>query len=673
MHAKHHIQRSIVSVLFICLLATLVLPFQLRAASQTFTLAAGDKLTVTCDTKLTGSIEGGKSVLTCAPKATNTVLKQLKGIEEGQTLSGRTVIQAIVADKTKVAQVTFNLEGPKSMTHTEKFFPYYFNGDSKGKPIGWDAGSFPSGQYSLSVVVTDRNGKKSPASMVSFSVQGTSPTATAEPTTDPTEEPTADPSDPTTTPTDPTPQPTEEPSSGTVAENCSPKLQELINSAASGSTVNVPACIYRESVTVNKPLTLIAAAGAEIRGSDVWNNWSQQGSTWMSDKSVPSFTTHGDCKRNTSRCKWPEQVFIDLKPLVQVASNPGAGQFAVNSSRKVILGENPAGRKVEVTTRTSWLAGGADNVTIQGFRMRHAANDSQSGALTTRSRSNWIIQDNVLSDTHGGVLSIGRSNTSKVLRNDIFRGGQLGIHGSGGTSNLIQANKIHHNNTEDFLVAWEGGGFKITHAYKMVVDGNEAYNNNGPGLWCDIDCKDVTYSNNRIHHNANSGIWFEISDGAKIYGNVAWENGWGYSTWGWGAGILIASSKNAEVYNNTTAWNADGIVVLSQNRGETRWNQSTGNNVHDNKVIQSNTGYALGWLQDWSGILFNGASQNRGTANAYWYNVGEGSGGRFAWSRDFQRLAEFKQTVNDTTSRYLTTQEKDQTLRDANLPMAPER
>jgi hypothetical protein len=62
---------------------------------------------------------------------------------------------------------------------------------------------------------------------------------------------------------------------------CSTTLQQLINAAAVNSVVTVPACVYRESVIVGKPLTLVGY-GAEIRGSDVWTSWTQVGSTWVS-------------------------------------------------------------------------------------------------------------------------------------------------------------------------------------------------------------------------------------------------------------------------------------------------------------------------------------------------------------------------------------------------------
>src|SRR5205814_6397300 len=64
------------------------------------------------------------------------------------------------------------------------------------------------------------------------------------------------------------------------APNCGTSLQAQVDAATPGSTVSVPACVYRETVNVNKPLTLAGQPGAEIRGSDVWSNWTQNGGFW---------------------------------------------------------------------------------------------------------------------------------------------------------------------------------------------------------------------------------------------------------------------------------------------------------------------------------------------------------------------------------------------------------
>ena len=62
----------------------------------------------------------------------------------------------------------------------------------------------------------------------------------------------------------PTPTP---PSAAPPAATCGTSLQTLINSTPTGGTLNVPACLYRESVTVARPMT-IDGTGATIDGRD---------------------------------------------------------------------------------------------------------------------------------------------------------------------------------------------------------------------------------------------------------------------------------------------------------------------------------------------------------------------------------------------------------------------
>ena len=458
---------------------------------------------------------------------------------------------------------------------------------------------------------------------------------------------------------------------------CATGLQQLVDGAASGGTVTAPACLYRETVTITKPLVLRASPGAEIRGSDVWTGWNTSGSRWVSTNQVPSFPTHGECDSAFgSRCLRAEQVFRNGTPLVQVTSNPGPGQFALDSSRRVILGDNPSGQLIEVTTRRNWIVGRADNVTVEGFRMRHAANDSQTGALTPAGRSGWVVRNNVLSDAHGAVFSFENGSNNQLVGNDIFRGGQLGIHGGGAggsTGNQVRNNKIHDNNTEGFADGWEAGALKIAVSANVLVEGNEVYNNAGPGIWFDVNCRDVTIRGNRAHDNKGPGIFYEISSRAKITGNQAWENGWGFTGWGFGAGILVSSATDVEVDNNVVAWNGDGISVISQNRSG--YTQIRNVWVHDNRIFKididpegSNQAFALAWLQDFAGGLFSGTSNNRGENNAYWYNQPEGSRNRFEWNGGYNRLTNFNGTPGEQNGRYLNNTEKDQILNSVGVP-----
>lgn len=452
---------------------------------------------------------------------------------------------------------------------------------------------------------------------------------------------------------------------------CDKSLQSLVDAASPGISVVVPGgCIYRETVIVDKPLILKAAPGAEIRGSDVWTGWQRSGDHWVKG-TLPSFSA-GDnlkCAPGTERCRWPEQVYLDLEPLEQVAFDPKSGQFSIDAAGNVVLADDPAGHVVEVATRKQWMVGRSANVTIQGFTMRHAANARDQGAITNRDdrggnyHPGWTIEGNTLSDAHAAVVRIGGKNLT-VLRNDISRGGQLGIHGTGERI-LVQDNKIHHNNTEDFDPFWEAGGMKWVHNVSdLTVDKNEVFENQGVGVWCDIDCADVVYSDNRVRHNSLAGLHFEISSGAQIFGNVVWNNGWGYhaNAPAWSAGIKVDCSKNVEVYDNVLAWNAGGITVLHYVRSEPRWNVVENVHVHNNTIVAGD-GPSLSWLQadGWpEGMMTDPTANNRGEDNRYWYATSESSVDRFRWGTiRLGKLAQFNTTPGEEAGRYMTDSEKD--------------
>ena len=135
------------------------------------------------------------------------------------------------------------------------------------------------------------------------------------------------------------------------------------------------------------------------------------------------------------------------------------------------------------------------------------------------------------------------------------------------------------NNTENFEAGWEAAGVKGATTVGAVFDSNKVHDNrNGAvGLWCDIDCYDITYTNNMILDNSGSGILYEISDTASITGNTVKGNGPSGSCCGssCGAGtgcsfysggqIVVSASPNVTVSGNTTS-GAMGIGVLQQFR-----------------------------------------------------------------------------------------------------------
>jgi parallel beta-helix repeat protein len=469
-----------------------------------------------------------------------------------------------------------------------------------------------------------------------------------------------------------------------AAATCTDSLQAKIDAAPPAGTVRADPCVYREQITITKPLTLHGQPGSEIRGSDLWTKWSYSGGYWRSARSLPPFPqTEVRCMPNTSRCLWPEQVFLDGKALTQVASEPhSSGQFAVDAGRRVLLKDDPRGHLVEVTVRRHWVLGtaAADGVTIEGFVMKHAANEGRSGAIMNRpSRleaggSDWTVQNNHLSDAHGAVVSLQGATGLEILDNEIFRGGQIGIHGTG-PGEVIRANKVHHNNTEDFDFRWEAGGLKTAHADGVTVDQNEFYDNKGNAVWFDIDCFNNTISNNRIHHNARRGIHYELSTAARIVGNVIWENGWATPDRGDGAAIGISNSSDVEVHDNTVAWNAGGIFVIGLDREGTAWDQVHNVYIHDNTILSEDhaddpeNNLALAWIQGWSNQMFEPANNNRGVGNQYWYPDPESGLARYEWMRiGYSKLADFNVTLGEEGGRYLTRNEKDAVAESRGIP-----
>jgi parallel beta-helix repeat protein len=473
------------------------------------------------------------------------------------------------------------------------------------------------------------------------------------------------------------------------------ELQSLVDDATAGETVKVPTCIYREKVTVSKPLILDGQGAAEIRGSNVWASWTKKsGPVWVSSQSVPvlPLPLEYHCETTTEKCKWPEQVFVNGVAQTQVppSATPKSGQFNIKSARNVTLGTDPTGKTVEVTERPEWLEARASGITVKGFTMKHAGNRPQTGAIYAEGYNDFVVENSHLMDTHGAVVSFIDVLRGKLLDSEVARGGQLGLHNSKGTLEL-RGNEIHHNNTENYLDSWEAGGAKFAGilrsgtTHSVLADANHIYANKGKGMWSDVDARNITLTNNRVHHNVRSGIQLEITDGGKISGNVVWENGWGKTGWGWGAGILLSSSKNVEIYDNVVAWNGDGISVISADRNGTSHDDVVNVRVHHNSILHkdyptthfnSKNNFALAWLQDWSGVLFAPASKNLGYDNKYWYATSEGAVSpylsRYAWDGNKIKLIPFNETPGEEQGRYLTNAEKDQVVSSAKIPSSPE-
>jgi hypothetical protein len=185
---------------------------------------------------------------------------------------------------------------------------------------------------------------------------------------------------------------------------------------------------------------------------------------------------------------------------------------------------------------------------------------------------------------------------SQIRGCSIHHNGQIGITGAG-RDVLVEHNQIWTNNIRGFSYGWEAGGVKIALGDGVVFRSNHIHDNIGPGLWCDINCRNVLYEGNLVERNHGAGIFHEISFNAVIRNNVVRHNGIDDKGWFWGVNILVAASESVDVFGNilTVSDGGCGIILADQSRpfegGERPGKYKTRNNmVRDNEMTFEGAG-----------------------------------------------------------------------------------
>ena len=220
------------------------------------------------------------------------------------------------------------------------------------------------------------------------------------------------------------------------------------------------------------------------------------------------------------------------------------------------------------------------NLTVEKY-----ASVAQKGAIQTTEGTGWTIENCEMRWNSGAGIGIGTGG--RVRGCDIHHNGQTGIAGHG-RDILIENNRIWSNNIYGFDYTWEAGGVKIALSDGVTFRGNHVHDNIGPGLWCDIDCRDVVYDGNLVENNQDIGIFHEISFKAVIRNNVVRHNGSGHRGGFWRAEIGVAASQDVEVKNNTltVAAGGCGIVLIDQGRPTRNAGKykTRNNTIHDNDL-----------------------------------------------------------------------------------------
>ncbi len=411
----------------------------------------------------------------------------------------------------------------------------------------------------------------------------------------------------------------------TVALRPGDDIQAALQAHPPGTTFLLRAGVHRlQAITPRSGDVFLGEPGAVLNGARLLTEFRVEGNYWVAEGQTQQGRRLGSCQPGRPRCHYPEDLFLDDRPLLHVSSleqvAPGRWYFDYQQHR-IYFADDPAGRRVEAGVAPYAFAGETSRgVVVRGLILEKYANPAGEGVI--RRGPSWRVEDNEIRWNHG--LGIWASPGMQIRRNRVHHNGQLGVGGSG-EDVLVEGNEIAYNNWAGYDWGWEAGGTKFVWTTRLVARANYVHDNQGPGLWLDINNYDWLVEGNRTQRNLDAGLLIEISyrgvarfnvvesDGLFGPGRPPSQNGIWYR-----AGIVVANSPDVELYGNTVVKCLNGIAATSRNRGSGNRGIYVVRNlhVHDNVVTQYR-GTAAGLVANeshWNaGILEN----NRFAANHY--------------------------------------------------------
>jgi hypothetical protein len=257
--------------------------------------------------------------------------------------------------------------------------------------------------------------------------------------------------------------------------------------------------------------------------------------------------------------------------------------------------------------------------------------DTIGGGTALRATNGWLVDNISMQYNHGCALGVAGTAGTVVRNSRLHNNGQLGYCGSPRGA-LFLNNEVDHNNFLGIDAPWGGGGGKFTQSVNVTVANNNVHNNNGNGIWFDLDSTGATIKGNRATNNsgrygAGNGITYESSCYGTIISNVSSGNGM--------AGIQLRASHHSTVggvgLGNAVAGNhIAGIRILVDRTGTQRnCGAITGsyNRIMNNSVSMPK-GSSLNGVLNWKPGVARG---NTFTGNDYHMPSGACSFRRWRW------------------------------------------
>lgn len=239
------------------------------------------------------------------------------------------------------------------------------------------------------------------------------------------------------------------------------------------------------------------------------------------------------------------------------------GTFYVDrTSDQLVLGSDPGGRDVRVSTLQMGITVNGDGTVVRGIGVkRYATSVWQKSALYTQAKN--VLIENVVSQENAasGIYASQGSGTT-------YRSVTLASNGRSGGGAVysddftLSDSLLVDNNVQHFKELPGSGGFKVTRSRGVDITDNQISDNLTTGLWFDESVYDVTVIGNDIFGNA-TGLSLELSAKIVVSDNRVHHNS--------RLGLSILNSGDIQVWNNTIVDNVGAPVTIVQDpRRQTR-------------------------------------------------------------------------------------------------------
>jgi hypothetical protein len=531
----------------------------------TVVVAIGTGLIVTTTDSPAASARGQQSILVSA-SANRAAPRDL----EGSTLSGASYV--FVPASSPVAAVTFVLDPGTSAerTTTDTVAPYDLAGtasDGTAKPL--DLIRLGAGSHKLTVRLRDAGGKTVGRGSAVFTVVLSGSTATASPSPTPTS---AASSSPAPSPSS-TPSGTSSTSTSTdVVVTAAPggiaaaltKVRDVNRLGKAVRLVLQPAT-YRESLVLSPdgsattaPIT-IDGQGAVISGANVLSSWTAVGDG--------TYRAYWPYDLGNAPDPWPglsydrvllnrEAMFVGGRAyqVVDSAAKLVPGTFLVDETNDRITARPRSGDSLssaEVTVRKKTLqVDGRINVTIRNLTLERGAGGVQENMAGAANSTNFTVENVTVRQAAAGGFGVGTGH-GLTMRDVRFLDNGISAYGSYQESGILIENaELARNNWRGAQVGFTGwaAGVKFGMTSNVTINGWNAHQNYGHGLWFDYYNRNVTINGLVSAGNLGRGLFLEKNPGPIVVdGATICDNGFSGISYGRSDKVTV---RNSRIFSN---------------------------------------------------------------------------------------------------------------------------